>query len=103
MNAEREYYVYFIVNRKRAAIYTGMTGDLLGRTYTHRSDLVEGFTRRYGIHRLVYFERHGTPDSAIQREKRLKKWNRDWKVELIERDNPRWDDLWWKIIEGGPG
>jgi putative endonuclease len=72
----------------------GVTGELAGRTYQHRLDLVDGFTKKYGVHRLVYFEVHSDVNEAILREKRIKKWNRAWKVQLIEKNNPRWDDLY---------
>jgi putative endonuclease len=77
-----------------------VTSDLVKRVWEHRSDLVEGFTKRYEVHRLVYFEVHGNIDEAIRREKRIKKWNRAWKIDLIEESNPRWRDLWPTIIGG---
>jgi putative endonuclease len=88
------YCVYILASRRNGTLYIGVTGDLLGRTYTHREDLIEGFTRRYGVHRLVWYEAHGDPPTAIQREKQLKKWNRAWKIRLIEETNPNWDDLY---------
>ena len=80
-------------------LYTGVTSDLIGRVWQHRSDLVAGFTREYGVHRLVWYEVHGDINEAITREKRIKKWNRDWKVNLIQGMNPDWDDLYGKIRE----
>ncbi len=75
-----------------------MTSDLQKRAWEHKNDLVEGFTKRYGVHRLVYYELHQDMVSAISREKQMKKWNRAWKLELIERQNPGWRDLWEGII-----
>jgi putative endonuclease len=71
-----------------------VTSDLAGRAYTHRENLVESFTRRYGIHDLVYYEPHESAETAIQREKQIKKWNRAWKIRLIEKTNPYWHDLY---------
>ena len=78
--------------------YTGVTSDLVARVWQHKNDLVEGFTQRYGVHTLVYFETVGTMDAGIAREKQIKKWNRAWKVDLIESRNPQWLDLWSEII-----
>jgi putative endonuclease len=90
----RTYFVYILASRIGGTLYTGFSGDLLGRVYTHREDLVEGFTRRYGVHRLVWFESFEDPLLAIQREKRIKKWNRQWKIRFIEEKNPTWVDLY---------
>jgi len=79
-------------------MYIGVTNDLIRRVYEHREKLVPGFTKEYGIDKLVYYEVFDDPDSAIAREKRLKRWRRGWKVELIERDNPNWDDLYSELI-----
>jgi len=86
--------VYILANHRHGTLYTGVTGDLIRRVWEHRNDTLEGFTRRYQIHDLVYFELHGDMYHAIQREKRIKQWNRAWKIELIEKDNPGWRDLW---------
>jgi putative endonuclease len=96
--------VYVLASARRGTLYIGVTSDLVKRIWEHRNDLVAGFTREYGVHRLVYFEFHQRMQDAIQREKRLKKWNRLWKIELIENDNPEWRDLWDEIVaaeEGG--
>lgn len=85
--------VYRLASRRNGTLYTGVTFDLLKRLYQHRNGLIEGFTNDYGVKRLVWFEPHETMDSAIQREKRIKKWNRQWKIDLIEAGNPDWDDL----------
>jgi putative endonuclease len=90
----KSYCVYLLASRIGGTLYVGITGDLLGRTYTHRNDLVAGFTSRYGVHRLVWYEAHESPTSAITREKQIKKWNRAWKVRLIEAINPNWVDLY---------
>lgn len=86
--------VYMLASRRNGTLYTGVTSDLIRRIWEHRNDLVEGFTKRYGVHGLIYFELHGDMYQAIQREKQLKKWNRAWKIELIEEANPHWRDLW---------
>lgn len=92
--------VYILASRPNGTLYTGMTGDLVRRVWEHRSGLVEGFTKRYRVHRLVYFEIHGHINEAIRREKQIKKWRRAWKIDLIEESNPRWRDLWPTIISG---
>jgi putative endonuclease len=89
--------VYILASRKNGTLYTGVTSNLIARIWQHREHLVEGFTRQYGVTRLVWFEMHETMESAILREKRIKKWNREWKVEMIERANPEWRDLWLDI------
>ncbi|VVT18886.1 GIY-YIG nuclease family protein [Erythrobacter sp. EC-HK427] len=85
--------VYIIASKRNGTLYIGVTSDLVARIHQHREGQVEGFSRQYGIHRLVWFEQHATMENAIQREKRLKKWNREWKLRLIEEGNPRWRDL----------
>ena len=91
------YYVYILASRRNGTLYIGVTSNLVKRVYEHKRDLIPGFTTRYGIHRLVYFEIHEDVRSAITREKQLKKWNRKWKLELIEESNPTWYDLWNEI------
>ncbi len=86
--------VYILASKRNGTLYTGVTSDLVKRVWEHQQNLVEGFTRRYGVHALVYFERHNDMEEAIRREKQLKKWNRAWKLALIERQNPEWADLW---------
>jgi putative endonuclease len=85
--------VYILASRRNGTLYTGVTSDPPGRIYQHRHGLVPGFTREYGVKLLVWFEQHATMESAIQREKRIKKWNRAWKLQLIEAANPDWRDL----------
>jgi len=85
--------VYILASGRNGTLYTGVTSDLLGRIYQHRAKVTGGFTAEYGVDRLVWFEVHESMESAIVREKRIKKWNRAWKLQLIEKDNPRWRDL----------
>ena len=86
-------YVYIMTNRPHGTLYVGVTADMERRASEHRAKIVEGFTRRYGLTRLVYYEHHDEIVSAIGREKNIKDWDRAWKVRLIERLNPAWDDL----------
>ena len=88
------YYVYIMASRPHGTLYIGMTNDLVRRVYEHKEGLADGFTKRYGAKTLVYFEIHEPAEQAIRREKTLKRWLRDWKVALIEKDNPHWDDLY---------
>ena len=90
--------VYILASKKNGTLYVGVTSDLVKRVWEHRNNLVEGFTKRYGIHQLVWYELHESVDSAIRREKRLKDWKRKWKVQLIEKTNPDWEDLYPMII-----
>jgi len=90
---EGYYFVYIMASKRHGTLYIGMTSDLIKRVYEHKNDLVEGFTKRYGVHTLVYYEAGEDFDSVLQREKQLKSWNRDWKIQLIEKINPTWSDL----------
>jgi putative endonuclease len=90
--------VYMLASQRNGTLYIGVTSDLVKRLWEHKNDAVEGFTEKYGVHRLVYFELHDEMSAAIQREKQLKKWNRAWKIELIEETNPEWKDLWESIL-----
>ena len=87
------YFVYIMASEQSGTLYIGVTNDLLRRAAEHRTDAIPGFTKRYRVHRLVYFEPHESIEAAIHREKLLKDWDRDWKKNLIERDNPTWTDL----------
>jgi putative endonuclease len=87
------YYVYIMASAPRGTLYIGVTNDLVRRAYEHRQGAVPGFTRRYGVKRLVHFEALDDANAAISREKLMKRWNRDWKIALIEEANPHWDDL----------
>jgi putative endonuclease len=98
MRHEKSPSVYILASAPRGTLYVGVTSDLVKRVWEHRNDLVDGFTRKYGVHRLVHFELHQRMYDAIQREKQLKKWERIWKIELIERRNPEWRDLWDEIV-----
>ncbi len=91
------YYLYFMTNRPGGTIYVGVTNDLVRRVHEHRTKAVPGFTARYNLERLVYFEVHETAINAIQREKTIKHWVRAWKVALIEENNPDWGDFFGKI------
>ncbi|ODR93774.1 GIY-YIG nuclease [Methyloceanibacter stevinii] len=91
---DRRYYVYILASRIGGTLYVGVTNDLIRRVHEHRTKTAEGFTKRYGVARLVYFEQFDDITAAIEREKRLKKWNRAWKIELIEERNANWDDLY---------
>ena len=91
--------VYILASKRNGTLYIGVTSDLVKRVWQHRSDLVEGFTKRYGVHMLVYYELHTSMREAIRREKQVKKWNRAWKIELIEKENPHWRDLWAEVAD----
>ena len=93
------YYVYILASRKDGAIYIGVTNDLVRRIYEHRTKAVPGFTSKYNITRLVWFEIYDDPISAITREKELKKWKHRWKIETIEAQNPQWQDLYESICK----
>ena len=90
--------VYILASQRNGTLYIGVTSDLIKRIWEHKNDLVEGFTQKYKVHQLVYFEQHLDMLTAITREKQLKKWNRDWKLALIEKSNPDWRDLWGDIV-----
>ena len=90
--------VYLLASKRNGTLYVGVTSDLVKRVWEHKDDLVEGFTSKYGVHLLVYYEMHEDMLGAITREKQIKKWNRSWKLKLIERDNPEWKDLWAEVI-----
>jgi putative endonuclease len=93
MQREFDPCVYILASRRNGTIYTGVTSDLLGRISQHREEMTRGFTSKHDVKRLVWFEQHGTMEHAIVREKRIKKWLRVWKLELIEEANPQWRDL----------
>ena len=90
--------VYILANKRNGTLYVGVTSDLIKRIWQHKNNVVKGFTERYSIHQLVRYELHETMESAIRKEKMLKNWKRDWKLELIERSNPNWQDLYGTII-----
>ncbi|MEQ6340253.1 MAG: GIY-YIG nuclease family protein [Gammaproteobacteria bacterium] len=90
--------VYILASGYNGTLYIGVTSNLIQRTWQHKNDLAEGFTKKYSVHSLVYYEVHEEMLSAIQREKQLKKWNRKWKIDLIEKTNPEWKDLWDELV-----
>jgi putative endonuclease len=93
----RSFYVYILASGIGGTLYIGVTNNLIRRLHEHRTKAVEGFTRRYDVHRLVYYEYFDNIEYAMHREKRLKKWTRAWKIALIEKDNPDWNDLYAEI------
>ena len=89
----KQYYVYIMANRTNAVLYAGVTNDLKRRVCEHKQKLIEGFTKKYNVVKLVYYEAFNTIEDAIKREKQIKRWRREWKIKLIEKRNPRWEDL----------
>jgi len=92
-----QYYTYIMASGPKGTLYIGMTGDLPRRVWEHKNHVIEGFTDRYDVTRLVWFEEHATVEAAIQREKRLKRYKRDGKIDLVEAENPDWEDLYERI------
>jgi putative endonuclease len=90
--------VYILASQRNGTLYTGVTSDLVKRTWEHKNDTVDGFSKKYSVHILAYYELHENMSEAIAREKQIKKWNREWKMELIESTNPEWRDLWEEIL-----
>ena len=90
---ERHYYVYILTSGKYGTLYTGVTSNLKQRIWQHQHKLAEGFTKKYNVHQLVYYEDYSDVYEAVTRERRIKKWNRQWKINLIERNNPHWINL----------
>jgi putative endonuclease len=97
---EKAYYVYILASAPYGTLYVGMTSDLVQRVWQHKEELVEGFTKEHQIKQLVWYEVHAEALPAITREKRIKRWNRDWKVNLIQEINPNWIDLYPSIVGG---
>jgi len=91
-------YVYILASKKNGTLYVGVTSDLIKRIYQHKNGLISGFTEKYKVHKLMYFEQYEDISEAIKREKQLKGWRRDWKLKLIEDNNPRWEDLYDSIL-----
>jgi putative endonuclease len=98
MKQEKIYCVYIMASKKNGTLYIGITSNPQKRIYEHKNDLTEGFTKKYQVHLLVYFEIFNDPYTAISREKQLKKWNRKWKLNLIEKENPLWKDLYDRLF-----
>lgn len=94
--------VYILASQRNGTLYIGVTSNLIQRIWQHREGIIEGFTQQYGVKTLVWYEQHESMESAIAREKALKKWNRDWKLRLIEKRNPQWLDLWPEITGEAP-
>lgn len=92
------YYVYVLASKRNGTLYIGATNNLVKRVYEHKNDLVEGFTKKYQVHNLVYFEPYENINEAISREKQIKKWKRYWKIKLINKTNPEWKDLYTEIV-----
>ena len=90
----KQFYVYILASKRNGTLYTGMTSDLVKRVWQHKNKIVDGFTKTYHVKQLVYFEVHAQAEEAIKREKRIKKWKRAWKLDLIEAKNPEWEDLY---------
>ena len=95
----KKFYVYILCSKRNGTLYTGVTSDLIKRIHEHKNNLIEGFTQKYNVHNLVWYETHKSATSAITREKQIKKWKRAWKLELIEKQNPQWNDLYEIICE----
>lgn len=95
------YFVYMQASKPYGTLYVGVTNDLIARTYEHRTGAVPGFTKKYGVRHLVWFEQHADINAAIEREKRIKRWRRDWKIALIEEKNPHWEDYYPRLIKAG--
>jgi putative endonuclease len=90
----KTYFVYIMASKKNGTLYLGVTSNLQRRVWQHKSNVHEGFTKKYGVHRLVWYEMTNQIEAAIRREKQMKKWRRQWKIDLIEENNPNWDDLY---------
>lgn len=98
MNLPKRYYVYIVTNKPYGTLYTGVTRDLVRRTFEHKGDFVEGFSKAHRLKKLVWYEVHEDILAAITREKQIKEWRRDWKINLIQTMNPNWDDLYLDIV-----
>lgn len=102
MTKDHTYFVYILASRKNGTLYAGVTNHLIRRVQEHRDGLVPGFTKKYAVKLLVYFEVHADINEAIAREKRIKRWLRAWKLKLIEQQNPQWRDLWPDLASNTP-
>ncbi len=96
--SDKSYFVYILASKRNGTLYVGITGDLIRRVDQHKNKIADGFTKKYGVDKLVWYEETSEVESAIMKEKQLKKWNRDWKLRLIEEFNPNWEDLFYKLI-----
>ena len=97
MGMSKQFYVYILASERNGTLYVGVTSDLTKRIWEHKNKLVKGFTEKYGVDKVVYYEVHTDAENAILREKQIKKWNRSWKLRLIEEKNPEWNDLFDEI------
>jgi putative endonuclease len=95
---ERQPCVYILASKRNGTLYTGVTSDLVKRIWEHKNDIIEGFTKKYNVHILVWYEMHETMESAIYREKVIKNWKRVWKINTIEEANPQWRDLYYDLL-----
>ena len=93
------HYVYVMASKRNGTLYTGVTVDLIRRVYEHKNNIIKGFTSKYNVHNLVYYEHHEDYWEAANKEKRIKNWKRQWKIELIEKQNPHWQDLYQSITQ----
>jgi len=97
-NIKNQYSIYILASKRNGVLYIGVTSNLVKRIYEHKNNTIEGFSKKYNVHKLVYYETTNNIENAIRREKQLKKWNRKWKLELIEKNNPDWKDLYYELI-----
>ncbi len=95
----KQFYIYILASKRNGTLYIGVTSNLPQRIWQHKNNQFDGFCKKYNVKQLVYFEQHETAESAITREKQLKKWNRAWKLKLIEKENPQWEDLYDVILQ----
>ena len=98
-SVNKQFYVYILANKRNGTLYTGITSNLTQRVWQHKNNIIEGFTQKYNVKTLVFYEVHDNVESAIAREKRIKKWRRAWKLQLIEKMNPQWNDLFEEICQ----
>ena len=96
-DVKNQYYIYILANKRNGTLYIGVTSNLIKRVYEHKKNLVDDFTKKYNIHKLAYYEITNDIESAIRREKQIKKWNRKWKMNLIKKSNPEWIDLYYGL------
>ena len=94
----KQFYVYILASKRNGTLYTGVTSNLIQRVWQHKHDVIQGFTRKYNVKTLVYYEVHENAESALTREKKIKRWRRSWKLDLIENSNPGWRDLYEGIL-----
>jgi len=94
----KQYFVYILASKRNGTLYAGVTNNLIKRVWEHKNNVIEGFTQKYNVRKLVYYEITDDVDSAIIREKQMKKWRRQWKIELIEKSNPEWKDLYYSLV-----